>query len=105
MLKMRQHELAGGAVDQLYGGTRLRIDQLGVDKAACAQVHAVLRFALTPKRHADIADAHRLGDPRAPALLELRAKGWFATAGLACHEYPLDARACEIELALCRPFD
>ena len=87
-----QHELARGAVVQLHGGARLGVDQLGVDEAARAEVHAVLLLALAPERHADVADAHRLGDPRAPALLELRAEGRLAAARLARHEHALDAR-------------
>ena len=55
------------------GGARLGIDQLGVDEAARAEVHAVLLLALAPERRADVADAHRLGHARAPALLEPRA--------------------------------
>ena len=71
---------------------RLGVDQLGVDEAARAEVHPVLLLALAPERHADVADAHRLGDPRAPALLEHRAEGGLAAAGLARHEHALDAR-------------
>ncbi len=103
--EMREHELAGGAVLQLERGTRLRIDQLGVDEAARAEVHPVLLLALAPERDADVADAHRLGDPRAPALLELRAERRLAAARLAGDEDALDARAAEIDAALRRPLE
>ena len=72
--KVCQHELAVGAVVERDGGARLRLDQLGVDEAARAEVHAVLLLALAPERHADVADPHRLGHLRAPALLELGAE-------------------------------
>ena len=74
-------------------------------KPRAPEVHAVLRFAFAPERHADVADPHRLRDPRAPALLERRAESRFASAGLAGDEHSLDARGVEIELALCRPLD
>ena len=79
----------------------LGLDQLGVDEAARAEVHSVLLLALAPERHADVADAHRLGHLRAPALFQLRAKGRLAAAGLAGHEDALDARSGEIEV-LCQ---
>ena len=41
---------------------------------------------------ADVADAHRLGHARAPALLELRPERRLAAAGLAGDEHALDAR-------------
>ena len=50
-------------------------------------------LALAQERRADVADAHRLGDFRAPALLELRAERRLAAAGLAGDEDALDARA------------
>ena len=87
------------------GAPGLRVDQLGVDEAARAEVHAVLLLALAPERDADVADPHRLGDPRAPALLELRAEGRLAAAGLAGDEHALDARAGEVDAALGRPLD
>ena len=74
MLQMGQDELPLRAVLQLQRGARLRVDQLGVDEAARAQVHAVLLLALAPERDADVADAHRLGDLGAPPVLELRAE-------------------------------
>ena len=97
MLEMRQHELAGRAVVQLEGDACFGFDQLGVDEAARAQVHSVLLLALPPERHADVADAHRLGDPRAPAVFELRPEGRLAAAGLTRHEDALDARPPEID--------
>jgi hypothetical protein len=75
MLQMGQDELPLRAVLQLLRRARLRIDQLRVDQAARAQVHAVLLLALAPERDADVADAHRLGDLRAPAVLEGGAEG------------------------------
>ena len=92
MLQMRQHELAGGAVVQLERGCRLGVDQLGVNVAARAKVHAVLLLALPPQRHADVADAHRLGHPGAPALLQRRAKRRLAATGLAGHQHALHRR-------------
>src|SRR5215211_4970904 len=68
--QVREHELAAGAVLHLDGGARLRVDQLGMDEPARAEVHPVLRLALAPQRDAYVADAHRLRDARAPARLE-----------------------------------
>ena len=55
------------AVVQRQRGARLRVDQLRVDEAARAEVHPVLLLALAPERDADVADAHRLGDPARPS--------------------------------------
>ena len=96
MPQMRQDELARGAVVERDRGARVGVDQLGVDEAARAQVHAVLLLALAPERHADVADAHRLGDLRAPPRFELRAERRLAAAGLAGHEHALDARLREL---------
>ena len=52
----------------------LRVDQLGVHEAARAEVHAVLLLAFAPERRPDVADAHRLGDGRPPALRSSRAR-------------------------------
>jgi hypothetical protein len=76
-----------------------------VDEAARAEVHPVLLLALSPERDADVADAHRLGDLRAPALLQPRPEGGLAASGLACDEHPLDARPAEIEASLRGPVD
>src|SRR3954471_3089433 len=98
VLEVGQHELALGAVvhgDRVAGA---RIDQLGVDEPARAEVHPVLVLALAPQRDADVADAHRLGHLRAPALLELRAERGLAAAGLAGHEDPLHAAVGEVVL-------
>ncbi len=62
-------------------------------------------LALAPQRDADVADPHRLGDPCAPALLELGPEGRLAAARLARDEHPLDARAREVDIALGRPLD
>src|SRR5437868_3282029 len=94
---MSQHELAARAVLEREGFFCARVDQLGVDKAARAEVHPVLLFALTPQGHADIADPHRLGDLRTPALLELRAECRLAAAGLAGDQYVLDGGVSEVE--------
>src|SRR5262249_55469324 len=67
--------------------------------------HPVLLLALAPERDADVADPHRLGDPRTPALLEHRAERRLAAARLAGDEDPPDARAAEIDAALARPLD
>src|SRR5262249_5426285 len=105
MPQVRQDELALRAVAQLDGGARLGVDQLGVDEAARAEMHAVLLLALAPERDADVADAHRLGHPRAPARLELRAERRLAAARLARDEHALDARRGEVETAFGRPLD
>ncbi len=49
VLKMREHELALGTVLQRDRPARLRLDQLGVNEAARAEMHAVLLLALTPE--------------------------------------------------------
>ena len=100
-----EHELARGAVVDLDRLAGCRVDQLGVDEAAGAEVHAVLLLALAPERDADVADPHRLGHARAPAVLELGAEGGLAAAGLAGDEHPLDAGAGEVDAALGRPLD
>ena len=61
-----------------------------------AEVHPVLLLALAEERRADVADAHRLGHLCAPALLELRAKGRLAAAGLAGDQDSLDTRPSEV---------
>src|SRR3954468_11100444 len=96
VLEVAEHELALGAVVHGDGPLRGRVDQLGVDEAAGAEVHAVLVGALAPGRDADAADAQRLGDLRAPAALELRAECGLAAAGLAGHEDALDARLAQV---------
>src|SRR5205823_12630507 len=63
-------------------------------------VHPVLLFALAPERRADVTDSHRLGDPRSPAVFELRAESRLATAGLASDEKALDARSREVEASV-----
>src|SRR3954469_23851727 len=96
--QMGEHELAGRAV---LHGDRLaarRVDELGVDEAVGAEVHAVLVLALAPQRHADVADAHRLGHARAPPLLEHGAEGGLAATGLAGDEHALDAGAAQVGL-------
>ena len=105
LTEMRQHELAAGAVGHLTRLAGLRIDQLRVDEASCAEMHAVLLFAFTPERRTDVADPHRLGDPGPPARLELRPEGRLAAARLAGDEQTLDTRPDEIEVTLRRPFD
>ncbi len=98
MLEMRQDELAGGAVLHRERVPGLGIDQLGVDEAARAEMHSVLLLALPEERDADVADAHRLEDPRAPALLELGAKRRLAAPGLARHEDALDTGLAQVEV-------
>ena len=93
---MREHELAGRAVAQLERLARLRIDQLGVDEAARAEVHSRLRLALTPERRADVADSHRLRHAGAPAVLERRSERGLAAAGLAGDEDSPDARIAQV---------
>ncbi len=84
---------------------RLGVDELGVNEAARAEVHAVLLLALAPEGRADVADAHRLGDARAPALLEPRAERGLAAARLTCDEKAHDARAAQVEVPRRRPLD
>ena len=67
-----------------------------MDEAARAEMHPVLLLALAPERDADVADPHRLGHLRAPALLEPRAERGLAAAGLAGDEDTLDARVAEV---------
>ena len=105
MPQVREDELAGRAVVQLDGGAGLGVDQLDVDEAAGSEMHAVLLLALAKERGADVTDAHRLGHPRAPGLLEPRAEVRLAAAGLARDEHALDARAAKIERRVRRPFD
>ena len=93
-----QHELAGGAVLHRHGLAGLGVDELGMDEAVGAQVHAVLLLALAPEADADVADPHRLGHARAPAGLELGAELRLSAAGLARDEDALDARAVEVAL-------
>src|SRR5262249_3113247 len=103
--QMAQNELAARAVDELDRIARLRVAQLRADEAAGAEVHPVLLLALAPERDADVADAHRLGHPRAPAFLESRPERRLAAAGLAGYQHPLDARARQVEASLCCPLD
>ena len=49
MPEVGQDELAGGTVRQSPRGAGLGVDQLGVDEAARAEVHAVLLLALAPQ--------------------------------------------------------
>src|SRR5204862_7409850 len=105
MLTMRALELAGRPIVHFEGIAGLGIDQLGVDEAARAHMHPVLLLALPPERHADVADAHRLGHPCAPAILEPRPEGRLAAAGLAGHEDALDAGPAEVDAPLRRPLE
>ena len=91
VLKMREHELALGAVLHRERRAALGIDQFGMDEAAAAEMHALLLLAFAPERDADVADAHGLGDPRAPAFLQPCAQRRFAAAGLAGDQHALDA--------------
>src|SRR5437763_11829524 len=96
MPEVREDELAPRAVAKLDRLARLGVDQLDVDEPAGAEVHAVLLLALAEERRPDVADAHRLGDPRAPTLLELGAERGLAAAGLARDEDPPDARGLQV---------
>ena len=82
------------------GGAGFGIDQLDVDDAPRADVHAVLLLALAEERHADVADAHRLRDLRAPTGFQPRPERLLAATGLAGHQHALDARAREVDAAL-----
>ena len=93
MPEMREHELAVGAV----GRARRAAPVSGSISSAWTKPRAP-RCMPSCSSHspqsdgADVADAHRLGDPRAPARLELRPEGRLAAARLACDEHALDAR-------------
>src|SRR6187551_3764889 len=82
VLQMAEDELAARAVRDLARLAALGIDHLGVDEPARAEVHAVLLLALAPEGRADVADAHRFRDRRAPALFELGPEGRLAASGL-----------------------
>ena len=61
-------------------------------EAAAAEMHALLFLAFAPQRNGNVANAHRLGDARAPAGFELRAHRRLAAAGFARGQNALDAR-------------
>src|ERR671937_2079959 len=102
MPKVRQHQLAAHTVAERARIAGLGIDHLCVDEAARAEVHAVLLLALAPERDADVADPHRLGDLRAPAVLDRGAERRFAAARLSRDQHAPDARATKIAAALSR---
>ena len=88
--EMGQHQFAPCAIRH---GDRLAafgIDQFGVDETAGAQMHAALFLAFPPKRDPDIADAHHLGYPGAPSLLQARSQCGFSAARLPPDEQPPD---------------
>src|SRR5260221_14031057 len=96
MLEVGQHELARRAVLHRAGLAGVGVDQLCVNKPACTEMHAVLRFPLSPERYADVADSHCFGDLRAPPLFELCSKRRLAASRLAPHPHTLDARRREV---------
>ena len=100
-----QHELALGAVVDVARGAGFRVDQLGMDEPARAEVHAVLLLAFAPQRRADVADAHRLRHAGAPALFEHCAESRLAAARLARDQHARDARPAQVEAPLGRPLD
>ncbi len=102
--EMGQHELAFGAVDDRPRRAGLRIDQLEMDEAAAAKMHALLFLALAPEGNGNVADAHRLDDARAPGRFELGPHRRLPAAGLARHHHPFHARLGEVHAALARPF-
>ena len=89
--EVRKNELARRAVLPCARLAGLRIDQLRIDELVRAEVHAGLLLAFAPKRRPDVADAHRLGDTGAPALLERRAHH-----RLARDEHAPDARPAQV---------
>src|SRR4051812_49591088 len=95
MAQVAEHELAGRAVCQLHRLAAAGVDHLEAGEAVRAEVHPVLVLALAEQRDADVPDAHRLGDPGAPAVLQHRPEARLAAARLARHEHALDARAAE----------
>src|SRR3954470_7139856 len=103
--QVREDELAGRSVLERERIARAGVDQLGVDVVARPEVHAVLRLALAPQRHADVADPHRLGDPCAPAFLERAAERGLGAAGLPGDEDVPHARRAQVHAALGRPLD
>ena len=90
-------ELALGAVLERQRGAGGRVDQLHMHQAPAGEVHAALRRALAPERDGDVADAHRLGEARAPGGLEPGAQVGLAAARLAGDEQAADARGGEVE--------
>ena len=73
-------------------------------QAAPAEMHAVLLVAFAPERDGDVADAHGLGDARAPGILEPGAEGRLAATGLAGDDQPPDRGVRQVETALRAPF-
>ena len=102
--EMGQHEFALGPVGDRLRRAGLRIDQLDMDEAAAAEMHALLFLALAPEGNGDVADAHRLDDARAPGRFELGPHRRLTAAGLARHHHPFHARLDEVHAALARPF-
>ena len=105
MAQVGEDELAGGAVTELDRFTGVRVDQLWMNEAAGAEVHPILGLALTPQRHADVPDPHRLGHARAPPILETRSEGLLAPARLPGDEHPRHRRPRKVDPALGRPLD
>ncbi len=101
--EMRVDELALGAVGERHGRPGVGVDQLEMDQAAAAEMHAALLGAFAPQRGRDVADPHRLGDRRAPRFLELLPHRRLAAAGLAGDEQLRDARRACVDAALARP--
>src|ERR671913_2157083 len=105
MTEVAQYELARRTVCDLDRRAGLGVDQLGVDEAPSAEMHPILFLALAPKGYADVADAHRLGDLRTPALLELRAERRLASARLAGNQHARHARPPKVDVSLGSPLD
>ena len=95
--EMGEHEFARCVVLDRDPFAGRRVDQLGVDEPARAEMHTVLLLALAPERDPDVSDSHGLGDTCAPALLQPRPQRWLTAARLAGDQDSLDARASQVE--------
>ena len=100
---MGQRQLALRPVDDRLGGSGVGVDELEMDEAAAAEMHAPLGLAFPPHRNRNVADAHRLGDARAPAPLQFGAHRRLAAAWLARDHHPPHARTRQVDAARPRP--
>src|SRR4029450_9999923 len=102
---MAEDELAASAVADLERLPALRVDQLGVDEPARAEVHSLLLLAFAPEGGADVADPPRFGHARAPPLPELRPKRRLAPARLARDKDAAHTRSAQVLSALSGPLE
>src|ERR1017187_9501391 len=97
---MREDELAGRSLAECHCLAAVGLDQLGVDEAASAEVHPILRLALSHQRRADGADAHRRGDLGSPPVLERRAGRRLTAARLTGDQHALYAGPGQVDATL-----